>query len=166
MLKNWSDEAFNASLPRFIASSLSTIYMSMQKSPKKGQNSPTLMYRQRRRCFSALLRKLRKIMNFLGNCHRDSSLHCFYSLIFFFVNALRQWWQIWEAMKWWNCYYGKKLKQWSNEAFNTGKEIEAMKRLTLHPIASSLHRFYCPALLMCIPQDICTDPLFPAWIWP
>jgi hypothetical protein len=30
--------------------------------------------------------------------------------------------------------------------FNAGKEIEAMKRLTLHRIASSLHRFYCPAL--------------------
>jgi hypothetical protein len=25
--------------------------------------------------------------------------------------------------------------------FNVGKEIEAMKRLTLHRIASSLHRF-------------------------
>jgi hypothetical protein len=30
--------------------------------------------------------------------------------------------------------------------FNAGKEIEAMKRLTLHRIASSLHRSYCPAL--------------------
>ncbi len=29
-----------------------------------------------------------------------------------------------EAMK---RYYGKKLKQWSDEAFNAGKEIEAMK---------------------------------------
>jgi hypothetical protein len=34
----------------------------------------------------------------------------------------------------------------SDEAFNAGKEIEAMKRLTLHRIASSLHRFCCPAL--------------------
>ncbi len=32
-------------------------------------------------------------------------------------------------MKQWNVNYGKKLKQWSDEAFNTGKEIEAMKRL-------------------------------------
>ncbi len=32
----------------------------------------------------------------------------------------------------------KKLKQWSDEAFNAGKETEAMKRLTLHRIASSL----------------------------
>jgi hypothetical protein len=30
-----------------------------------------------------------------------------------------------------NITYGKKLKQWSNEAFNAGKEIEGMKRLTL-----------------------------------
>jgi hypothetical protein len=28
--------------------------------------------------------------------------------------------------------------------FNAGKEIEAMKRLTLHLIASSLHRFIAP----------------------
>jgi hypothetical protein len=34
----------------------------------------------------------------------------------------------------------------SDEAFNAGKEIEAIKRLTLHRIASLLHRFYCPAL--------------------
>jgi hypothetical protein len=29
----------------------------------------------------------------------------------------------------------------SDEAFNAGKEIEAMNRLTLHRSASSLHRF-------------------------
>jgi hypothetical protein len=43
-----------------------------------------------------------------------------------------------EVMKRWNVNYGKKLKQWSDEAFNIGKEIKAMKRLTLHRIASSL----------------------------
>jgi hypothetical protein len=32
----------------------------------------------------------------------------------------------------------KNLKQSSNEAFNSSKEIEAMKRLTPHCIASSL----------------------------
>ncbi len=48
-------------------------------------------------------------------------------------------------MKQWNVNYGKKLKQWNDKAFNTGKEIEAMKRLTLHPIASS---FYSPALFL------------------
>ncbi len=42
--------------------------------------------------------------------------------------------------------YGKKLMQWSDEAFNAGKEIEAMKRLTLHRIASSLHCSSCPSL--------------------
>jgi hypothetical protein len=75
-----------------------------------------------------------------------------------FVKALRQWRQIREAMKWWNVNYGKKFKQWSDEAFHAGKElkrwsvkcwqrIEAMKHLTLHRIASSLHSFCCPALL-------------------
>ncbi len=34
--------------------------------------------------------QLQKIPNFWGNCHWDSSLHCFYSLIFFSVKALRQ----------------------------------------------------------------------------
>jgi hypothetical protein len=29
----------------------------------------------------------------------------------------------------------------NDEGFNAGKEIEAMKRLTLHRITSSLHRF-------------------------
>ncbi len=108
---------------------------------KTGQNSSTHMWRQRRWCFLTLLLKLQKITNLLGNCHWDSSLHRFYALIFLFVKVLRQWWQIREAMKRWNRYYGKKFEQWSDEAFNAGKEIEAMKRLTLHRIASSLHRF-------------------------
>jgi hypothetical protein len=30
--------------------------------------------------------------------------------------------------------------------FNAGKDIEAMKHLTLHRIASLLYRFCCPAL--------------------
>jgi hypothetical protein len=34
----------------------------------------------------------------------------------------------------------QKIKKWSDDAFNAGKEIEAMKRLTLHSITSSLHR--------------------------
>jgi hypothetical protein len=35
LLKNLNDEEFNASSSRFIASSLSTLYKSMQKSPNK-----------------------------------------------------------------------------------------------------------------------------------
>jgi hypothetical protein len=31
--------------------------------------------------------------------------------------------------------------------FNAGIEIKAMKNLTLHHIALTLHRFWCPALL-------------------
>ncbi len=51
-------------------------------------------------------------------------------------------------MKRWNFKYGKKFKQWSDEAFNAGKESEAMKRLTLHRkrFIASLHRFKCPDL--------------------
>jgi hypothetical protein len=43
-----------------------------------------------------------------------------------------------EVMKRWNINYGKKLIQWSNEAFNAGVETEAMKRLTLHHFIASL----------------------------
>jgi hypothetical protein len=74
----------------------------------------------------------------------------------FFVKALMQWRQIWEAMKRWNVNYSKRLKQWSNDAFNDGKEIEAMKCLTLHRIASSLHHFCCPALSS-TPTAYCAD---------
>jgi hypothetical protein len=59
----------------------------------------------------------------------------------FFVKALRQRRRIREVIKQWNVNFSKKLKQWSDETFNAGKEIEAMKRLTLHRIASSLHHF-------------------------
>jgi hypothetical protein len=73
------------------------------------------------------------------------------SINIFFVKALRQWRQIREAMKRWNVKYGKKLKQWNDEAFNAGKTSEAMKRLTLHAslhrfIASLLHRFIASSL--------------------
>jgi hypothetical protein len=48
-----------------------------------------------------------------------------------------------EAM---NVNYGKKLKQWTNEVFNAGKEIEAMKWLTLH---RSLHRLIASIAQLC-----------------
>jgi hypothetical protein len=35
----------------------------------------------------------------------------------------------------------KKLKQLGDKAFNTAEEIETVKNLTLHFIASSLHLF-------------------------
>jgi hypothetical protein len=76
------------------------------------------------------------------NCHWNfqckSSLHHFYALLFFVLKALRQWWLTRKAMQRKSVNYGKNLKQWSDEAFNTGKEVEVMKRLTLHCIASSL----------------------------
>ncbi len=128
MLKNW----------RNVASSLSTLYMSMQKLPKNGAKLSHTYVKAKTTMFLPLLLKQRKIKNFWGNCHWDSLLHHFYALIFLFVKALRQWWRIREAIKRWNRYCGTKLKQWSNEVFNAGKEIEAMKRLTLHRIASSV----------------------------
>jgi hypothetical protein len=144
MPKNWSNEAFNASSPRFIASSLHRCQHYIcpcRNFQKQGKTLPHICKDKERRCFLTLLLKLRKITNSWGNCHWNSLLHRFYALIFLFVKALRLWWQIQEAMKRWNRYCGKKFKQWSDEAFNAGKEIEAMKRLTLHRISSSLHRF-------------------------
>jgi hypothetical protein len=64
--------------------------------------------------------------------------HCFYALIFVVVKALRQWRQIREVMNREDVNYSKIFKQSSDEAFNTGKKIEAMKHLMLHRIASSL----------------------------
>jgi hypothetical protein len=52
-------------------------------------------------------------------------------------------------MKQGNVKYSKKFKQWSDEAFNAGKKSEAMKRLTLHRIASSLHRFIASSAQLC-----------------
>jgi hypothetical protein len=54
-----------------------------------------------------------------------------------------------EEMKRSNCNYGNKLEQRNDEAFNAGKEIEVMKRLTLHHIASSLHRCYASVAQLC-----------------
>jgi hypothetical protein len=141
MLKNWSNEAFNASSPRFIASSLSTLSMSMQKLLKNRAKLSHTYVKAKTMKFFGFATETTKNYEFFGNCHWESSLHRFYALIFLFVKGLRQWWQIREAMKRWNHYYGKKLKQWSDEAFNAGKEIETMRRLTLHHITSSLHRF-------------------------
>jgi hypothetical protein len=59
-----------------------------------------------------------------------ASLHNYFVV----VEALSQMRQIQEAMKRKNVNCGKKSKQ----AFSAGKEIEAMKRLTLHRVVSSL----------------------------
>ncbi len=138
ILKNWSNEALNASSPRFIASSLSTLYKSMQKSPINRPKLSNTNVKAKTTMFFGFATENTEKQIFFGYGQWNSLLHRFCSLIFFIIKALRQWWRIQEAMKRWNVNYGKKLKQWSDEAFNAGKEIEAMKRLTLHRIASSL----------------------------
>ncbi len=142
-----------SSLQCFIA--VNSIYVHAEIAKKQGKTIPHICKGKDNDVFLALLLNLRKITNFWWNCHWDSSLHRFYALIFLFIKALRQWWQNFrsdEAMKPLLRQKIKAMKQWNDEAFNAGKEIEAMKRLTLHRIASShrfiasLHRFYCPAL--------------------
>jgi hypothetical protein len=46
-----------------------------------------------------------------------------------------------------NVNIGKKFEQRNSEAFNTGKEIEAMKPSTLHCF-KALHLFTAPSLLV------------------
>ncbi len=90
----------------------------------------------------------------------------------FLVKAWRQWRQIWEGMKQWNINYSKKFKQWSDEAFNAGKEIEANEAFNASSdrfIAFLLHRFCCPALLIFsisyskCSRVISTTSLYPFW---
>ncbi len=144
-MKRSSFHCFASSLHCFIT--VNTIYVHAEIVLKLGKTLGNTYVKAKTTMFFSFATASMKITNFLGNYQWNSSLHCFYALIFFFVKALRQWWQIREAMKWWNVDYDKKLKQWSDEVCNAGIEIEAMKRLTLHRIASSLHHFCCPALL-------------------
>jgi hypothetical protein len=93
LLKNRSDEAFNASLPRFIASSLSTLYKVEEIAIKRCMTSQHICDGR----FSSFPRKY--VDDLFLNCQSKSSFDRFYALIFFFVKALRQWRQIREAMK-------------------------------------------------------------------
>ncbi len=99
--------------------------------------------------FFGFVTETTEITNFFRNCPMEFITLSLLSVNIFFVKALRQGRQIWEVMKRWNVNYGKKLKQWSDEAFNAGKETEAMKRLTLHRIASALHRFIASGAQLC-----------------
>jgi hypothetical protein len=112
LLENWSDKAFNAS-------SLSAFYKSMQKSPQnrakricKGKDDNVFQLCYGHYGNNKFFGKLP--MEFIA-----SSLLC---VNIFFIKALRQWRQIREAMKRWNVNFGKKLKQWSDEAFSASKE--------------------------------------------
>ncbi len=100
--------------------------------------------------FFGLATEITEITNFFGKLPLEFIASSLLSVNIFLVKALRQWRQIREAMKRWNFKYGKKLKQWSDEAFNVGKKSEAMKRLTLHRIASSLHRFIASSAQLCL----------------
>ncbi len=97
-------------------------------------------------CFAT---EITEITNFFWKLPLEFIASSLLSVNIFFFKALRQWRQFREAMKQWNVKYGKKSKQWSDEAFNAGKESEAMKRLTLHRIASSLHRFIASSAQLC-----------------
>jgi hypothetical protein len=90
VIKNRSDEAFNASLPCFIT--VNTIYIHAEIALKLGKTLGNTYAKAKTTMFSsfATASTKKKITNFLGNCQWNSSLHCFYALIFFFVKALRK----------------------------------------------------------------------------
>jgi hypothetical protein len=85
-----------------------------------------------------------------------TGIHRFYSLIFVFVKGLRQWRQIWEAMKRWNRYYGKKLKQCSDEAFNASSHRFIASSLLLPSFAHQALLIYC--LSVTLPQNPANIP--------
>ncbi len=87
----------------------------MQKSPFNSVELSDTYVKAKTTKFFGFVTENRKYNDFFFNWQSKSSLHCF------------------------NVNYGKKLKRWSDEVFNASKEIEVMKRLTLHCfIASSL----------------------------
>jgi hypothetical protein len=152
LLKNWSDEALNASSPRFIASSLHRCqhYINPYRNRQINRAKPFKTYvKAKTTMFFGLATEITEITNFFWKFALEFIASSLLSVNIFFVKALRQWRQIREAMKRWNVKYDKKLKQWSDEAFNAGKKSEAMKRLTLHRIASSLHRFIASSAQLC-----------------
>jgi hypothetical protein len=125
-----------SSLHRFIT--VNTIYINCRNCIKTGQNFWQHICQGKNDYVFQVCYEKYEHNEFLGKLPMESIASSLLCVNIFFVKALRQWWQIREAMKRWNVDYGKKLKQWSHEAFNAGIEIEAMKRLTLHRIASSL----------------------------
>jgi hypothetical protein len=144
LLKNWSDEAFNASSPHFIASSLHCCqhYINPYRNRQINRAKHFKTYgKAKTTMFFGLATEITEITNFFWKLPFEFIASSLLSVNIFFVKALRQWRQIREAMKRWNVKYGKKFEQWSDEAFNAGNKTEAMKRLTLHRIALSLHRF-------------------------
>jgi hypothetical protein len=68
----------------------------MLKSPKNRAKLSSTYVKAKTMIFFGVAMKNNE---FLGKCQWNSSLHCFYALIFFFVKVFGQRWQIREAMK-------------------------------------------------------------------
>jgi hypothetical protein len=77
-------------LPRFIASSLATLYKSMQKSLQNRAKLSNTYVKAKTTMFFGFATEITEITNFFGNCQWYLWLHRFYALAFFFVKALRQ----------------------------------------------------------------------------
>ncbi len=104
----------------------------MQKSPYNSAELTSTNVKAKAMKFSSFATEITQII--------ASSLLC---MKFFFLSV--------EAMEAnsGNVNYGKKFKHRSDEVFNADKEIEAMERLMLHRIASSLYRFIASVAQLC-----------------
>jgi hypothetical protein len=81
LLKNRSGEAFNASLPRFIA--VNTIYVYAEIALKLSKTLGNTYIKAKTTMFLSFATASTKITFFRGNRQWNSSLHRFYALIFF-----------------------------------------------------------------------------------
>ncbi len=92
--------------------------------------------------FRLCYKKLRQYKHIFKTCQCKSSLHRFFAELFLSVKAIET-----NLGSDKTLITAEKFKQWSDEAFNSGKEIEAIKRLTLH-------RFWCRDLptASCLPK--------------
>jgi archaellum component FlaF (FlaF/FlaG flagellin family) len=121
----------------FIASS--TLYKSMQKLP---QNRAKHICKGKDDVVFRLSMETTEITNFLRKLPMEMIASMLLCVNIFFVKALRQWRQIREAMKWWNVNFGKKLKQWSDEALNASSHHFIANVAQLWLYRYNVHKHY------------------------
>ncbi len=146
LLKNWNNEAFNASsLHLFIASSLhrGQHYINSCRNFHKTEQNTNV--KAKAMMFFGFATEITIFFWKLPMEFIASSLLC---VNIFFFKALRQWGQNKEAMKQWNINYGKKLKQWSDESVWRWQRNWSDEALN-----ASSHRFIASALLL--PSFVC-----------
>jgi hypothetical protein len=88
LLKNCSDEAFNASSPRFIPSSLSTLYEFMQKYPHNSAGLTDSYIKAKTMKFISCTTKNTGIKIFRGKIAKEN--HCFVAFLRYYFVLLKR----------------------------------------------------------------------------